>query len=106
MEHSQTLAANPGLAESLSPVEFDAERESFQATHDSTHDSTSSAFVAVVATALGRDPPALTPLQSVIETDESPTGHGHCDSISFRYDGFEISATGEDVIEANPIGNA
>ncbi|MFD1599822.1 HalOD1 output domain-containing protein [Halobellus rarus] len=104
------MAANSKIAESLSPIESDAESRSFQATYDSTRDSTSLAIVAVVATALGEDPQALTPLQTAIDTDaldklvtESDTGLGTCGSISFRYDGFKITATSEGVIEANPI---
>ncbi|WP_255194655.1 HalOD1 output domain-containing protein [Natronobeatus ordinarius] len=113
MEPSQPLAANPEIAESLSPIEFDVESECFQATYDSTRDATSLAVVAVVATARGEDPLALTPLQTVIDTEafdnlttESATGLGNCDSISFRYDGFEITVTSEGVIEAAPIENA
>lgn len=112
MKQSQTMDANAGIAKSLSPIEFDAESKSFKATYDSTRDPTSLAVVAVVAAALEREPQNLTPLQSVIETDaldELTTGPstdlGSCDSISFRYDGFEITVTSEDVIEANPIGN-
>lgn len=112
MEPSQRIAANIELAESLSPVESDARSESFQATYDSTRDSTSLAVVEAVATALGEDPRTLTPLQTVIDTDaldeltmESTTGHRACDSISFNYDGFEITVTSEDVIEATPIEN-
>lgn len=113
MEASQTQAANPEIADSLSPIEFDAESESFQATYDSSRDSTSLAVVAVVATALDREPQELTPLQTAIDTDSldklamgSATGLGSCNSISFRYDRFEITVTSEDVIEADPIENA
>ncbi|WP_218780638.1 HalOD1 output domain-containing protein [Halorarum halophilum] len=104
------MAANPEITESLSPIEFDLESKSFQATYDSIRDSTSLAVVAVVATALGEDPQALTPLQTIIDTDaldklttESATGFRACDRISFRYGGFEITVTSEDVIEANHL---
>jgi FlaG/FlaF family flagellin (archaellin) len=113
MEASQPMAANPEIVESLGPIEFDAESESFQATYDSIRDSASLAVVAVVATALGEDPQALSPLQTVIDTDaldklaaESATGPGNCDSISFSYEGFAVTITGEGVIEAVPIENA
>ncbi|WP_407037414.1 HalOD1 output domain-containing protein [Halovalidus salilacus] len=106
------MAANSDIAESLSPIEFDVESESFQATYDSTRDSTSLAVVAVVATARGEEPLALTPLQTVIDTEafdklatELATGIGNCDSISFRYDGFDITITSEGIIEAAPIEN-
>lgn len=100
------------FVESLSSLEFDTGSESFQATYDSTRDSTSLAVVAAVATALGREPQALTPLQSVVDTDaldglttDSSPGPSKCDRITFRYEGFEITVTGGAVIEAKPIEN-
>lgn len=97
----------------LSTTEFDAESEYFRATYDSTRDSASLAVVAVVSTALGRDPLNLTPLQSVIDTEsldklatEIFTGHGTVDSISFCYEGFEVTVFGDGSIEAGPIENA
>lgn len=111
MGPARTEAVNPDLAESLSLLELDLENESFHATYDSARDPTSLAVIEVVATALGEDPQALTPLQTVIDTDaldnlvtESTSGPGAFDSISFRYDGFEITVTSEAVIEATPIG--
>lgn len=112
MEASQTTVANPEITESLSLVEFDAESGSFQATYDSARDSASLAVVAVVAAALGEDPQNLTPLQTVIETDAlerlatgSATGLGAPVSVSFEYDGFEVTVTGEGVVEASPLEN-
>ncbi|WP_169302493.1 HalOD1 output domain-containing protein [Halorientalis salina] len=110
MEAPQTKAANPEITESLSPIEYNLERDSFQVTFDSTRDSTSLAIVAIVATALDKDPWNLKPLQSVIEVDalnkltgDSAASLGNCDSISFSYEGLEITVTGEKVIEATPI---
>lgn len=112
MKSSQTAAANPEIADSLSSVESDGERESFHASFDSARDSTSLAVVSVVATASGKDPQALPPLETVIDTDaldelatESATGAGSCERISFRYGGFDIRVTGEGVIDASPIAN-
>ena len=106
------MTAMPGIAESLSLIGFDAKSESFQATYDRTRDSTTLAVVVVVATALGREPQNLPPLQSVIDTDAldkllagSSTGPGNCDSISFTYEGFEVTVTSEGVIKANPVEN-
>jgi len=110
MQTPQTVAVNPDLVESLTLIEFDMESESFRATYDSIHESTSLAVVSVVATVLGREPQQLTPLQSVIETDaldklagKSTTGPGGCDSISFSYEGFDVTVTSEEVIEAHPV---
>lgn len=112
MEPSQPMTGNPEIAESLSILDFDAESESFRATYDSTRDSASLAVVDVVATACGRDPLNLTPLQSVIDTDsldelatETSTGHGTGDSISFCYEEFEITVFSEGVIEADLTEN-
>lgn len=109
MEPSQSMSSNLEIAESLSTIEFDLESESFRATYDSTCDSTCLAVVDMVATALGRGPQNLTPLQSAIDTDaldelttESSTGHGACGSISFSYEEFEITVSSEGVIEADP----
>lgn len=108
MEGSQTIAVNRAIAESLTPIESDPESESFRATYDSTSDSTSLAVVAVVSTTLGEEPESLTPLQTVIDTaaldklaTDSAAGLGTCDSISFEYEGFEITVTSEDIVVAN-----
>lgn len=100
----KTLATSAGLTESLSPLEFDTESESFRATYDSGSDSTSLALIAVVATALDREPQNLTPLRSVIELEalDKLMGSTNCDRISFEYHGFELTVTNEGVIKANP----
>jgi hypothetical protein len=97
----------------LSTTEFDAEREYFRATYDSTRESASLAVVAVVSTALDRDPLDLTPIQSVIDTEsldelatETFTGHGTVDSISFCYEGVKVTVFGDGSIEADPTENA
>lgn len=112
MESSQDIAGNVEFVESMSTVEYDADEEFFQVTYDSNQDSTSLAIVATVATALGRDPQDLTPLQSAVDTEaldkltaESSTGLGQGDSISFCYEGFEVTVLSEGVIEANPREN-
>ncbi|WP_436926674.1 HalOD1 output domain-containing protein [Halosimplex amylolyticum] len=113
METSRTMAVNLEIVDSVRTIELDAEGESIRATYDSTRDSTSFAVVAVVTTVLGKDPRAVTPLQSAIDTDaldrvssESSTGFGNCDSISFSYEGLEVTVTGDGVIEADPIEDA
>ena len=99
------------LVESMTDVEFDAERERFQATYDSTRESASLAIVTVVATAMDRNPIDLPPLESAIDTDALeqlvavPSGVQGCASISFRYEGFEVTVAGEGQIEAVPIEN-
>lgn len=106
MEPSQEILASE-ITPSMSVIEFDMDEECFRATYDSTRDSTSLAIVGVVATALDRDPLHLTPLQSVIETDtlekldtESSSGLEDCDCISFCYEGFDVTVSSNESIEA------
>ena len=100
------------MVESLTAVEFDADRELFQAAYDSTRESASLAVVTVVATVLDRDPLDLPPLESAIETDAldrlvaCSTGVQGCDSISFQYEGIEVTLTSGGRIEADPMDNA
>ena len=113
MEPSHSTSSDLDVVESLSDIEFDAESGSYRATYDSTRDSASFAVIAVVATALDRDPLNLTPLQSVIETDsleELATGSsiddGNRRSISFPYEGFEITIFSDGVIRADSAENS
>lgn len=99
------------LVESLTAVEFDADREVFQASYDSTRESASLAVVTVVATALDRNPVDLPPLESVIDTGAldqlvtSSNGVHGCDCVSFEYEGVAVKVASEGQIEADPIDN-
>ncbi|WP_313691662.1 HalOD1 output domain-containing protein [Halorarum halobium] len=113
MEPPEEKSMTVEITKSMSVVEFDADQDSFRAAYDSTQDLTSLAVVEVVASALGREPWDLTPLQSAIDTDaldelatESATDRGNCDSISFSYEDFEVTVRSEGVIEAAPIENS
>ena len=113
MQPPQELLAEVELADSITAVEFDRERELFRATYDSDRDPTSLAVVAVVASVRKRAPRALTPLQSAIETDALDTlamgsvdGPGGFDSISFSYEGCEVTVFADGVIEVDPVENA
>lgn len=113
MDPSQEMTGSVDLVDSLNIVTFDVGSERFQATYDSTRDSPSLAVVAVVATALGKDPLALTPLHSIIDTDafdelatKSSNGRANRDRISFCYEGLEVTVSSEGVIEAAPIENS
>lgn len=113
MESPHEMTGSLDFVDSISTVTFDLESERFQASYDSSRDSPSLAVVAVVATALGKDPLALHPLHSAIDTDaldllttESANGRADGDSVSFCYEGLEVTVTNQDVIEAVPIENA
>jgi hypothetical protein len=104
MDNSQEESATVDFVDSISAVTFDTDTECFQATYDSKRDSPSLAVVATVGAALERDPLAMTPLQSILDTDaldelatDSATG---CGRVTFRYEGVEVTATGEEVIVA------
>jgi hypothetical protein len=100
------------FVDSISTVTLDVESGQFYASYDSSRDSPSLAVVAVVATALGKDPQALTPLHSTIDTDaldtlttKSAAGQADCLSISFCYEGLEVTVSSEGVIESAPTEN-
>ncbi len=111
MEFSTEADGRFELIESLTAVEFDTDRELFQAAYDSTRESASLAVVTVVATVLDRNPIDLPPLESTIDTDAlnrlvtGSAGVQLCDSISFKYEGVEVTVTSEGQIEANPTEN-
>lgn len=112
MEPPRDLFGSVDVIDSMAAVEFKAEKGRFQATYDSTRDSASLAVVAMVATALGKDPLDLASLQSAVETsalDEliaEPTPDVERDvSISFCYEGFEVIVSSEGLIEATPMGS-
>ncbi|WP_321112507.1 HalOD1 output domain-containing protein [Halorussus salinisoli] len=96
----------------MTTIEFDANRELFQAVYDRNQDSVGLAVVALVATVLDKEPDHLAPLYSSIDEDEfegllqettdTRRGQGH---ISFNYEGFEVTVFGDGKIEADPTGD-
>ena len=104
MNHSQEVSGTMDFVSSMSAVTFDTDRECFQATYDSKRDSPSLAIVATVATALGRDPLAMTPLQSTLDTDAldemATESANECVRVTFCYEGVEVTATSEEVFVA------
>lgn len=94
----------------MSTVEFDADRELFQAVYDRNHDSASLAVVALVATVLDREPDHLVPLYSSIDVDvfeelfqETTNIRRGRGPVSFDYEGFEVTVFGDGKIEADPL---
>lgn len=111
MVSSTETGGRSDLVASLTAVEFDTDRELFQATYDSTRESASLAVVAVVATVLGRNPVDLPPLHTAIDSEaldqlvvRSIGVHG-CDCVSFEYEGVAVTLTSEGQIEADPVEN-
>lgn len=100
------------LVDSMLTVEFDADRELFQAEYDRDQDSESLAVVALVATVLDKEPGHLAPLYSSIDVDAleelfqgSNNNWRGQDHISFTYEGFEVTVFGDGKIEADPLEN-
>lgn len=107
MGFNQAATGSVDFMDSLSIVTLNVESERFKATYDSTRDSPSLAVVAIVATALGKDPQALTPLYSIIDTDaldelatESANGRAGCNRVTFCSEGLEVTVSTEEVIVA------
>lgn len=99
--------------DSIDGVEFDTDTDTFWATYDSARDSVSLAVVAVVAAVEDCAPTDLTPLQTQVDTDAlqslfqtpidklpTPT------STSFRYEGYEVTVSSEEIIQATPLSDA
>ncbi|MFC4451881.1 HalOD1 output domain-containing protein [Halorussus aquaticus] len=94
----------------MSTVEFDTDRELFQAEFDRTHDSVSLAVVALVATVRDKEPDLLAPLYSSIDVDaleelfaDSTITQQGGGRISFTYEGLEVTVCGDGKIEAVPL---
>lgn len=96
----------------MSTVEFDVDRELFQAEYDRHQDPVSLAVVALVATVLDKEPDRLAPLYSSIDVDvlaelvadSTPMLWG-ASRFSFTYEGFEVTVFGDGTIEAAPLEN-
>jgi hypothetical protein len=107
MDRSHEMTGRVDFLDSMSVVTFDAESEWVSATYDNARESPSLAVVAVIATVLGTDPQALTPLQSSIDTDAldelitaSADGRPGCARVTFCYEGFEVTVSASGTVEA------
>lgn len=113
MASAQLSSGTLDVVDSVDSVEFDADTDTFWTTYDSALDSVSMAVVAVVAAVEDRDPTDLTPLQSAVDTDAlqglfrtprerlpTPT------STSFRYEGYEVTVSSEELIQVTPLADA
>jgi len=113
MASAQLTSSSLDVTDSIDDVAFDADTDTFWATYDSARDSVSMAVVAVVAAVEDRAPTDLDPLHSVVDTDalqglfrtsgqrlQSPT------STSFRYEGYEVTVSSEEIVEVSPLADA
>ncbi|MCU4740534.1 hypothetical protein OB955_08695 [Halobacteria archaeon AArc-m2/3/4] len=97
----------------MTAVEYNLEKELFQASYDVNSDSTTLAVVAVIETATSKDSLELAPLHYTIDGDalddlftNSITGTEKRGSTSFEYEGFEVTVFSEGRIEAERITGA
>lgn len=106
-------AADLDIVDSIDSVERDADTDTAWATFDGKRDDVTLAVVAVVSAVEDRAPTDLEPLQSVVDTDalrglmrasgrppQSPT------STSFRYEGYEVTVSSEEIVEVTPVADA
>ena len=113
MASAKVTSKSLDVVDSIDGVELDAETDTFWTTYDSARDSVSLAVVAVVAAVENRTPTDLTPLETVVDTDalqglfrtserrlQSPT------SASFRYEGYEVTVSSEEVVQITPLEDA
>lgn len=109
MVAAQLTSKSLDVVDSVDSVEFDTDTDTFWTTYDSARDAVSLAVVAVVASVEDCEPTDLTPLQTAVDTDAlqalfdtpadrlpTPT------STSFRYEGYEVTVSSEEVIQVTP----
>ena len=113
MTATRVTTSSLDVVDSIDDVELDTDTDTFWATYDSARDDVSLAVVAVVAAVEDRAPTDLTPLQTVVDTDaldrlfhapaeQLPTPT----STSFRYQGYEVTVSNEEVIQVTPLEDA
>lgn len=112
MEFSNTAVDTVEIVPSMESVEFVVDDGVYRAEYDSSRDKLSIAVIAAIAAADQRDPHELTPLHYVIDTEAldklfAPTvSEGQRNgSLSFSYEGFEVTVSSQGVIEAKPTEN-
>jgi hypothetical protein len=110
---AQLTSTNLSFVDSIDCVECDADRSRFWASYDGALDPVSMAVVAVVATVENRPPTDLAPLQSAVDTDALQGLFGPSDqrpqsptTTSFRYEGYEVTVSSEEVVEVTPVADA
>lgn len=101
------------VVDSIDSVELDTDTDTFWATYDSARDDVSLAVVAVVAAVEDRAPTDLTPLQSAVDTDalrslfQGPDdGLPTPTTTSFRYEGYEVTVSSEELVQVTPLTDA
>jgi|AntRauMinimDraft_4_1070384.scaffolds.fasta_scaffold00018_7 hypothetical protein len=113
MASAHVTSRSLDVVDSIDGVEFDTDTDTFWATYDSARDSVSLAVVAIVAAVEDRSPTDLTPLQSAVDTDalqslfQTPAGQPPTPtSTSFRYEGYEVTVSSEEVVQVTPLEDA
>ena len=101
------------VADSIDSIERDADTDTYWATYDGARDDVSMAVVAVVAAVEDRAPTDLAPLQTVVDTDalrrlfDAPTDRlSTPTTTSFRYEGYEVTVSSENMVQAAPLDDA
>ena len=111
MEYFREDVGTVEIVDSMEIVEFDIDTGLYSGSFDADHDPASLAVVVVVAAATDRDPLELAPLHDVVDPTAldalfSESANGLQGSVSFRYEGFDVTVFDGGTIEARPMGAA
>lgn len=113
MASAKVTSGDLDIVDTIDSIEFDADSNTFWATYDNARDDLSLAVVAVVAAVEDRAPTDLTPLASAVNTDalqglfETPSEQLPTPTTTtFRYEGYEVTVTSEEVVQVTPLEDA
>jgi len=113
MASARVTSRSLTVVDSIDGVEFDTDTDTFWATYDSTEDSVNMVVVAVVAAVEDCSPTDLTPLHDAVDTDalerlfDAPSGRPPTPtSTTFRYEGYEVTVSSEEVVQVTPLDDA
>ena len=113
MASARVASTSFTVVDSIDGVEFDTDTDTFWTTYDSARDSLSLAVVAVVAAVEECAPTDLSPLHDAVDTDalerlfDAPSGQLQTPtSTSFRYEGYEVTVSSEELVQVTPLDDA
>jgi hypothetical protein len=104
-------AAETGICLDSYTSRSEPDSEAYLARYDSTETPASMAVVAVVSRALGRSPVEMEQLFYAVDAealDELLAGDtvGDAISVTFAYEGYEVTVTGDEVVAVRPKDDA
>lgn len=98
------------MCDRVGPIEYDVETNTYRVEYDPAVVAPSVAVITVLETLVDDEPAALTPLYEVIDPEGFDrllsNSRGQRDrtlSVSFRYQGFRVTAFANGTVEVQPI---